>query len=215
MAMKKVIVFGAAGRTGLMVVKNALAAGYKVTAFIVEHSYKIAHPNLTVIQGDALNAQSVHKAMMGHDIVISTVGTREIEGDAVNLMSEAMKCFIAAMEDLGIKRVLAVGGLGVLQLNETMQIIEKPDYPAMYKNVGEGHNKVYKVLKPTNLDWTFVCCPDIIDGEKTGKYTTKKDYPAEGLYQIFTGDLADFLVNEMIENKYLGTRVGICNTALS
>ena len=212
--MKNIIVFGAAGRTGKFIVQYALEAGHKVTAFVLHASHlNVSQPQLEVIAGDVLNEhEKVKAAIKGKDVVISSLGTNQIDGDAVNLMSDAMKVFVAAMSEYGIKRVLAVGGLAVLQMNETIQLIDKPDYPAQYKNVGEGHNKVYKVLRQTNLDWTFVCCPNIIDGPRTGKYNVNKDYPAEGQFQIFTGDLADFIVKEMSENKFLATRVGIANT---
>jgi putative NADH-flavin reductase len=207
--MKKIVVFGANGRTGKYIVQYALEAGHQVTAFVHKHTSEITHSNLSIVQGDVQDKELVSRTIQGHDVVISVIGTNQIEGDAVNLMSDAMKIFVEAMNQHGIKRVLAVGGLAVLQFNETMQMIDKPDYSPVYKNVGEGHNKVYKVLRETNLDWTFIGCPDIIDGPRTGIYNVKKDYPAEGQFQIFTGDLADFIVTEVSINHYLKTRVGI------
>jgi putative NADH-flavin reductase len=210
--MKHMIVFGASGRTGKYIVKYALEAGYKVTAFVHREAYDIVHDNLDIVVGDVYDDNKVISSIKGHDVVISSLGTQQIEGDAVDLMSDAMKIFVGAMELYGIKRVLAIGGIGVLQLNETMQILDKPDYPAQFKNVGEGHNKVFHVLRQTDLDWTFVCCPDIILGDKTGKYAVKKNYPAEGIGHILTGDLADFIIKESSENNFLRTRVGINNT---
>ena len=212
--MKNIIVFGAAGRTGKYVVQYGLEAGHKVTAFDRHPEFpgNIKHPNFTHVVGDIYNITEVEKAIAGKDVVISTLGTNQIDGDAVNLMSDGMKTFTAAMKNLGVKRVLAVGGLAVLQLNETTQLIEKPDYPAAYKNVGLGHNKVYKVFLETDLDWTFVCCPNIEDRPKGGKYNVNKDYPAQGLFEISTGNLADFILKEMEENHFVKSRVGIANT---
>ena len=127
--MKKIVVFGAAGRTGKMVVAYALEAGHQVTAFVRNNGLEINHPNLTTIKGDVYNQSQVEQAIAGQEVVISTLGTNDITGDAVNLMSDAMKLFVDAMQKHGIKRVLAVGGLGVLQMNETMQLLDKPDYP--------------------------------------------------------------------------------------
>jgi len=211
--MKNIIVFGAAGRTGKYVVQYGLEGGHHVTAFDrhPEPPHSISHPNFTHIVGDVYNREQVEKAIEGKDVVISTIGTNQIQGDAVNLMSDGMKMFTAAMKKFGIKRVLAVGGLAVLQMNETLQLIDKPDYPAEYKNVGMGHNKVYKVFLETDLDWTFVCCPNIADNPHTGKYNVNKDYPAEGVFEISTGNLADFILKEMEENKFVKSRVGIAN----
>jgi putative NADH-flavin reductase len=214
--MKNIVVFGAGGRTGKYLVQYGVEAGHQVTAFDRHAAMEncIKHPNCTHMSGDIYNQEQVEKAIEGKDVVISAIGTNQIDGPAVNLMSDGMKAFTAAMKKFGVKRVLAVGGLAVLQLNETMQLIDKPDYPAEYKNVGLGHNKVYKVFQETDLDWTFVCCPNIEDFPRRGKYNVNKDYPAPGVFQISTGNLADFILKEMEENKFLKTRVGIANEML-
>ncbi|MBL0310394.1 MAG: SDR family oxidoreductase [Bacteroidetes bacterium] len=209
--MKKVIVFGATGRTGRYIVQYALEAGHEVTAFARNNKSVVKHPGLSVVEGNALDEQAVLNSIKGNEVVISALGTDQLEGDAVNMMSEAMKIFIRAMKENNILRVLAVGGLGVLQFNETMQLLDKPDYSPKYKAIGEGHNKVYQVLRQSQMDWTYVCCPDIVAAVKTERYRVNKDYPAEGLFKINTGDLANFIVKEMVEDKFLKTRVGICN----
>lgn len=209
--MMKIVVFGAAGRTGKKVVQEALEEGHEVTAFVHSQAEGINHPKLKVVQGDALNKNDVAAAIAGQDVVISTLGVKDIDSDAVNLMSDAMKIFVEAMKQHGLKRVLAVGGMAVLQENEQQQYIDNPNYPAAYKNVGIGHNKVYLVLKDSGLNWTFACCPDIVDAPYSGEYTVLKDYKPAGLFNIHTGDLAHFLVREAVESKFPSTRVGICN----
>ena len=209
--MKKIIVFGAAGRTGKYVVRYALEAGYEVTAFIRHSTLPFQHPKLFIITGDVLDEQKISDAITGKDVVISTLGTKNIQGPEVNLMGDAMKLFLKAIKQHQVKRVLAVGGLAVLQFNDTMQLLDKPDYPAQYRNVGEGHNRVYRLMEASETDWTFIACPDIIDHPRTGNYNTKKNYPANGLFKINTGDVADFIIKEMAENQFVKTRVGICN----
>lgn len=209
--MKKIIVFGAAGRTGKYVVQYALDAGHEVAAFIRHSSLSIQHPNLSIITGDIYEEQKISDAISGKDVVISTLGTKNIEGPEVNLMGDAMKLFLKAMKQHQVKRVLAVGGLAVLQFNDTMQLLDKPDYPVQYRNVGQGHNGVYRLMEASETDWTFIACPDIIAHPRTGNYRTNKNYPAKGLFKINTGDLADFIVKEIAENRFTKTRVGICN----
>jgi len=50
----------------------------------------------------------------------------------------------------------------------------------------------------------------IKEGERTGIYKTQDSYPTQG-WSITTGDLADFMVTELNENKYVGRKVGISN----
>ena len=51
----KLIVFGATGGTGQHLVKQALAQGHAVTAFVRNPAkFGVSHPNLRVVQGDAM-----------------------------------------------------------------------------------------------------------------------------------------------------------------
>lgn len=207
----KITVIGANGRTGKHIVEQALAKGWQVVAYLRnKEKLPIVNPNLSFVEGDAYNSEKISVALQGSNAVISALGQSNITGD-VSLMSDGMRHIIPAMEKHNIKRVIAVGGLGALQANENTLIKDLPDFPTAYKNVSEGHFKVFDVLRKTNLDWTFVCCPDLPDGEKTGNYHLRKDFVPKGTGKIFTGDVADFILNELEENQYLKTRVGISN----
>jgi putative NADH-flavin reductase len=207
----KVVVFGANGRTGKYIVQYALDAGHEVAAYVRDkNKLAVSHPQLAIIEGDVYDQQKIEAAIAGRDVVISALGQSDISGE-VNLMSDAMKLIVPAMKNNGVKRVLAIGGLGVLQANETTVRMDMQGFPAMYRGVSEGHFKVYMVLKDSGLDWTFVCCPDIPDAPRTGDYKFKKDYAPGGKFSINTGDIADFMVKEMEANNFLNTRVGLSN----
>ena len=68
-------VFGASGKTGREVVRQALARGFHVTAFVRETArLPLAHANLRWRQGRAHRSAAVAKVMSGHTGVISTLG---------------------------------------------------------------------------------------------------------------------------------------------
>lgn len=71
-----IVVFGATGATGRLVVQSALAAGHAVTAFVRETSrMSVAHPALRIVEGDAMDSASVASAVQGMDAVVCTLGT--------------------------------------------------------------------------------------------------------------------------------------------
>ncbi|HEY6284905.1 MAG TPA: NAD(P)H-binding protein, partial [Ktedonobacteraceae bacterium] len=73
----KIVIFGAAGATGRIVVERALAQGHEVTAFDRHTApLTIQHPKLTLIQGDIFNSSQVEAAIVGQDAVISVLGVR-------------------------------------------------------------------------------------------------------------------------------------------
>jgi uncharacterized protein YbjT (DUF2867 family) len=67
------LVLGATGATGRLVVKQALAAGHQVNA-LVRSPEKLTtrHANLTVIPGEATEASDVSRAIAGTAAVICT-----------------------------------------------------------------------------------------------------------------------------------------------
>jgi putative NADH-flavin reductase len=207
----KITVIGANGRSGRKIVEEALSKSWTVTAFLRNRSkLPIEHPNLSFVEGDVYDTEKISQAIAGAEAVVSALGQSDISGE-VNLMSDGMKNILPAMQHHGVTRVIAIGGMGVLQANESIYIKDLPDFPAIYKNVSEGHFKVYELLKQADVDWTFLCCPYIPDGEKTGVYEVRKDYMPPGKQQIFTGDIAHFVINELEQNNFLRTRVGISN----
>lgn len=70
----KIIVFGATGGVGQHFVEMAVAAGHTVTAF-VRTPEKLKTTDVTIVQGDAFNAEQVADAIIGHDAVISCLGS--------------------------------------------------------------------------------------------------------------------------------------------
>ena len=69
----KVLVIGAAGKTGRAVVQKALEAGHEVTALV--HSPGGVFPHgVDVRAGDARDPQTMDTAVAGQDAVIDTVG---------------------------------------------------------------------------------------------------------------------------------------------
>jgi putative NADH-flavin reductase len=207
-----VTIFGATGTVGKQLVKQALFAGYTVRAYGRNVFDGIAdeerHEHLVLIKGGLFDAGDVEKAIDGADFVCSAIGGGIDSMD--NTRSLGMKFIVAAMQKKGVKRIMAVGGMGCLQADDKTQIWEKDSFPEEYQYVTSEHVKALGYLMESKLNWTFVCAPDILKEPVTGTYQTKKDYPAGGL-QINAGDLAHFMLTEAIQNNFVKCKVGIGN----
>lgn len=202
-----VIVFGSTGRTGKYLIEYALEAGHQVTAFARNpDNVHFKHPRLVVFQGDATRADVVEQALKGQEAVLFAVGTDLGE---TNLRQTSMKNIVEGMQKQGIKRLIGIGGMGILQANESLKIFETPGFPGEYVPVSKDHLAAFEYLQQSGLDFTFVCPPNIPDGPLTGKYVTQDSYPPHGKFLIHTADLADFMIRELNEPKYIGKRVGI------
>jgi len=208
----KIIVFGATGQTGRRLVQQALFNGDTVRAF-GRNVFTADLPDdehLERIQGALFDEGEVFKAIRGCDAVLSVIGGGIDSSDKTRTLG--MKNIIKQMKKAGIKRIIALGGLGVLNADENSLLIDQEGYPEEYKAVGKEHQKAWEMLKESGLDWTFVCAPNLVDAGPTGSFTTAADYPpAQNNYRINTGDLALFMLNELKKNEYVHHRVGISN----
>jgi putative NADH-flavin reductase len=212
LSIMQVIVFGATGMVGKQLVQQALFNGDSVKAFgrNVFTEFDTEEQHLELVKGALFDEKEVFEAIKGCDTVLSALGG-SIDG-ADKTRTLGIKNIIAQMKKAGVRRIVAVGGLGVLNVAENSLLIDQDNYPKEYLAVGLEHKKAYEYLNESGLDWTFVCCPDIINHEATGSFITSANYPPEpNNYKIYSGDLALFMLNEMKKNEYLKERVGISN----
>lgn len=209
-----ITVFGATGQVGRHIVSQALALGYQVRAFgrnvtdLIDRD--LDSSALTAIQGYVFDASNVRDAIMGADAVLSALGGSFDGSDKTR--SLGIKNIVEQMEQTGVKRIVALGGMGILNADEPEQglLIEQPGYPEEYLPVGQEHLKAYQSLVRSTLDWTFVCSPDILNKAGTGQYITAANYaPKPNHYQIAAGDLAHCMIACIEKQQYLKQRVGI------
>ena len=206
------IVFGATGMVGKQLVQQALFNKHHVKAFgrnVYTTDY-LETENLQLVQGALFDESEVYNAIKGCDAVLSAIGGSMDGTDKTRTLG--MKNIIKQMQKAGVKKIIAIGGLGVLNADENSLLVDKEDYPPEYKAVGLEHKKAFELLNESGLNWTFVCPPNIINEGPTGSFITKANYPPEpNKYKINAGDLAMFMLNELGNSEYIKQRVGISN----
>ena len=205
-------IFGATGQTGIELVKQALVMGHIVKAFgrNVFATEFLKHDNLELISGALFDEKDVRNALSGSDAVLSVIGGAFDGTDKSR--SLGLKNIIGRMEALSVKRIVALGGMGVLPAADGSLLMEAEDYPEEYVPVGKEHLKAYELLKASSLDWTFVCAPDLVDAPANGSFITAPEAnPHPSKFNINIGDLALFMLKELSANRFLHKRVGISN----
>lgn len=202
-----IAVFGGSGRVGGRFIEYALAEGHAVRALVRDPSKLSPRAGLEVIAGDVLNPADVERAIAGADAVVSGLGGAGVDnpGDA---QSQGMRNIVAAMQRLGLRRVLGVAGGGILNSLDGGLRHDQPSFPAVFKQVSTKHKEAWHAMRDSGLDWTMVATGDIVPGERTGVYRTLEEYLPEGGRRISVEDVADFLLMALREGKHLRKRVG-------
>ncbi|MBA2761925.1 MAG: NAD(P)H-binding protein [Segetibacter sp.] len=210
----RLTIFGATGMVGKHIVRQALASGHYVKAFgrnvesLIDDDLR--NENFEAVKGYVFDENDVFDAVKGSNAVLSALGGSFDGTDKTR--SLGIKNIVSQMEKAGVKRIVALGGLGILNADDNSLIMDKPTYPKEFLPVGKEHLQAYLYLKNSNLDWTIVGSPDLVEAEATGEYVTAADRPpTPNVGKINAGNLALFMVSEVAQNQYLHHRVGISN----
>ncbi|WP_207496801.1 NAD(P)-dependent oxidoreductase [Aridibaculum aurantiacum] len=207
-----ITLFGATGMVGKYIVRKALAQGHTIKAFgrnvqsLIDADLR--NTKLVAVKGYVFDEGDVYKAIQGSDMVISVLGGAFNGKDKSR--SLGIKNIVAQMKRAQVKRIVALGGKGILLSENDELLLDLPDYPEEYLPVGKEHLQAYLYLKESDLDWTIIGAPNLVDEDGSGHYTTSSEYPPQpdnGF--IRAGDLAEFMLKEATANNYLQQRVGI------
>jgi len=201
------LIFGATGDTGCELVKQALSQGHHVTAFARSpEEMALEHPNLRVVEGDVTDAASVEQAVQGQDAVLSALGSRSLKHNSA--LVEGVQNIVQAMEKHHVQRMVYESALGVGDSRQHVSFLVRwVVIPLVLRNAIADHEEKETIIQNSSLDWIIVRPAGLTNGPKTGEYKHGEtiDY---GL-KISRADVADFMLNQLIDNTYLKKTPGI------
>lgn len=206
----KLAIFGATGKTGIELVKQALEQGYAVTAFVRDPArLPIEDENLALVTGDAFDPVSVAQAIQGQDAVICALGA----GSALkktSVRTTGTINIIRGMQEHNVKRLMVVTAMGTGESWNRMSLINKFFYAVLLKSSREDHEAQEIAVKESGLDWTIVRPSGLTDTPRTGIYDVGEDIPAV-TSKIARADVADLILKELKENLLIQKAVTITN----
>jgi putative NADH-flavin reductase len=209
--MKNIIVFGASGGTGLEVVEQALAAGHHVTAVLRNSDiFPIRHEQLRIIKGDVFNPVGYENLFFGTDFVISCLGTHKRV--PTNVYSVGVTNILQAMKKVGISRIICLSASAVevpLNASFMVKLIIKNIVQRIFKYSFADMLKMEKILQDSDLDWTVIRPPRLLNGDKTGKYRVSINSFLTNPSSINRSDLAHYIIHHLEDEKTYKSRVEI------
>ena len=203
----KVAIFGSTGLVGRNTLEKALQSGHQVSV-LVRNAKKvnIEHSNLNIVEGSVLDQDTVNDFLQGKEAVIQTLGYNGNPKKPTTFTTDATKVIINGMKHSGVMRLIAISVVGVGDSKHfKYSFFIKMVFPIMMrmlKNVIADKNLMEPEIMATNLDWTIVRSSAVSDKPAKGDPTVTMD--GKGLkLSVNVGDLADFLVNQITETKFI------------
>jgi nucleoside-diphosphate-sugar epimerase len=207
--MAVVLIIGASRGIGLETVRCALAAGHRVRALARGASaIDIAHAHLERIAADALDRAAVTAALEGADAVVETLGAPRDIGTVLRgtrLFSAATRLLVDAMRERGVRRLVAVTGIGAGDSRGHGGLLyDAVAFPLLLKRIYDDKDMQEQMIRASGLDWTIVRPGLLRDGPATGRtraLTNPRDWTAGSVRRA---DVADFMVREAFERRFVG-----------
>jgi putative NADH-flavin reductase len=170
----RVVVFGAAGRTGQLVVAQALGHGHDVTAFVHDAPLPVDNPRLTVVRGDVLDFDAVSSAVEGQRAVASALG---VGGRGTpRLLSEGIGNIIHAMAVHDVVKLSAVSAAGTFARSDpSLSLGFRMMITVTLRSVYDDLERMEQRIMASGLDWTIVRPSGLSDEPQTGRYRMTKD----------------------------------------
>lgn len=204
----KLVIFGANGRVGNSVSRQAAEAGHDVTAVVRrELKIKLPHPRISWVQLNAVTPEQILEVVRGADAVISAIGPRIMVKNN-HEVSDVMREIIQGLQLSGVNRLVTLGTAALTPLPDG-RMRGDVVIPPFFQNAYIDHRGVLEALQNSQLDWTCVCPPGIPDGPVTGRYRVAiEDFPVRGS-QLTAGDAAHSLLSSLTRQDLCRKRVGV------
>ena len=209
------VVFGASGPTGRLVVHQALAAGHHVTAVTRKPDhYPLSSPHLDVVAADVTDPEGVERVLAtGPGAVISTFGVPYSRRE-ITVYSEGVTAIGRAMAAHGVARLVCVSSTTVATDDAPGESLfwRRVLGPFLRRVAGrtlyDDMERMETVVAGSALDWTIVRPGGLFDAdEPTADYeVAPRRLPGRVTSRA---DLADTLLREAVEPRHSRSTVEV------
>jgi len=208
----KILIIGATRGTGKQMVLQALAVGHTVTALARDPGrVDIQHERLSVVRGDVMDPDTLAPAISGCDAVVSSLGPTSAYRKPTTLYSEGMRNVIQAMRAAGTRRLIAVTAAPLNRdKDDTLlsRVLNKVLW-TMIKEVYSDMARMEAIIRSSDLDWTIVRPPRLIEKPPTGRYRTTLNGSVRSGYSIARADLAGAMLKMLDDPAAFRAAIGI------
>jgi putative NADH-flavin reductase len=203
--MKRITIFGATGRTGKLLVRKALEAGFEVVAYVRTPSrLDVAHKHLKVVVGELAEGEKITGAIQGADAVIGVLSA--VRGGSMDVMSMAVEHILPAMEQQGVRRLVWAVGAGVQAPEDQPTVIHKAIEFLLRltaREVLEDAVSAVEQIANSGLNWTIARGPMLTEAPGSGHYRVGAVNGEMGR-TLSRENFADFILKQVESRAWIG-----------
>ena len=206
-------VFGATGKVGGHVVRQALERGDQVTAVVRDPARLAArHERLDVVVADLTDPAPLVPALAGRQAAISAVGARHRRDAGV--ATAATATILAATAAAGVRQFVAVSAAPVGPVPPGEGVVTRtvvlPLLRWVFRDVYADLARMEAEIRLSGLDWTIVRPPKLTNGPLTGHYRVAPENVARSM-TISRADVADAMLSALDDADRVHRAIGVAN----
>ncbi len=196
----RIVVFGAAGPTGVLLTGQGLERGFDVTAVTRRATeFPVQDERLRVLHADATDPTGVAQAVEGADAVVSVLGTK-YSSKPITVYSDSAEVIAAEMRKHGVARL-------VVTSSSATQPWADPSWSWLERNVAHrilgklgatlyaDMRRMEAIVSQSDLEWTIMRPLGLANMEPPTEYAVSVDHI--GGKQTARCDLASAILDEL------------------
>jgi len=210
---KRILLLGATGRTGGLILDYALSKNLEVVVLARrQDAIRIRSDQLTVINGSPLNLDEVRKSMIGCDAVISALNNNRASDmpwakplSPTHLLADSIKNCVIAMKENDVRRIAVLSASGAGESAKYLPFLMR--WIVTHTNLAishRDHDAQEAVLQASGLDWTAARAVALSNNDKHKLLVTSYKNDPKPAWFISRGNVARFLVDCLDQPKFFG-----------
>ncbi|RWA08366.1 hypothetical protein EKO27_g6742 [Xylaria grammica] len=222
----QLLILGGSGRTGKLIVEDAIAKGHSVVALVRSPSSLAARPGLTTVQGTPLKREDIAKAFGAlptrPDAVLVALSLKRVSDspfaavspDAPDrIMEDSVANAISVMNDFGTKRIVIMSQWGAGDSWNSMSFLFRAIFKHTNMKYGlAAHNALDKETRRSDVEFVLARACVLAEGDAAPIRLYPDDGAAIGLLpKITRASVAKFMVEACEKDDFVGKSPVISN----
>jgi putative NADH-flavin reductase len=203
-SLMRLAILGASGRTGNHLVRQAIAMGHDVTAFVRRpNKLPLSHERLRVIIGDARDRYGIERAFQHADAVIDAIMPAADEPESTH--ADIIATVIHGMKKHGVARLVGFCDTHVQIPNKSNIITQRLGTLLLSPSanrMARASQQYVDFITHSQLDWSIVRTHTLIDESFNGQYsidTSNRTLNAK----VSRANVADFMLRIAVNGSHL------------
>jgi putative NADH-flavin reductase len=198
------LVLGASGGVGRRLLVRGVARGHAIRAQTRDGRRLADVPDgVEVVAADPTDAAALRALVAGQQAVVIALGTTP--GRRTTLFSDVTAKLIAAMQSQGVRRLMAITGVGAGDTRGHGGFLyDRIIYPLFTRPFYADKNRQEELIRQSTLDWVLVRpAPFKADAGSTPFQVITEVRPETRLRRVTREEVADFVLDQLQHDRYL------------